>query len=60
MYYRNPDYFDVERRSKMAGAEPDAKPLTLPTRLLLSLGMILAPVLVIFLALGIGRLVSSL
>ena len=39
MYYRNPDYFDDERLSKMAGGEPDSKPVTLPSRLLLSIGL---------------------
>ena len=58
MYYRNPDYFDLERRLKCAGVEPYPKPQTLFARLLVSTGPVLSPVFAIFLALGIGRLVS--
>ena len=57
MYDRNPDYFDVERWSKMAGAK-DPRPEALQSRPLLSIGLILAPILIIFLALGIDRLVG--
>ena len=58
MYYRNPDYFDLERRLKAAGIEPDPKPQTLVGRLLVSTGPVLIPVSAIFLALGIGLLVG--
>jgi hypothetical protein len=60
MYYRNPDDIDLNRLAQAIRALPEPKPLTLPNRLVLSFGMILAPVLVFFLALGIGRLVDGL
>ena len=60
MYYRNPDYIDLDRLAKAVRDMPDAKPLTLPNRLLLSMGMIVAPVAAFFLILGIGRLINGL
>jgi len=58
MYYRNRDYFDVERRLKAAGIEPNPKPQTLLGHLLVSTGAVLIPVFAIFLAIDIGLLVG--
>ena len=58
MYYRNPDYYGLERRLKAAGVEPNPKPQTLLERLLTSTGAVLIPVFAIFLAIGIGLLVG--
>jgi len=60
MYYRNPDDIDLNRFAQAIRALLEPRPLTLSNRLVLSFGMTLAPVLVFFLALGIGRLVDGL
>jgi hypothetical protein len=60
MYYRNPDDIDLNRLAQAIRALLEPRPLTLSNRLVLSFGMTLAPVLVFFLALGIGRLVDGL
>jgi hypothetical protein len=60
MYYRNPDYIDLDRLAKAVREMPESKPLTLPNRLLLSMGMIVAPVAAFFLILGIGHLINGL
>ena len=60
MYYRNPDHIDLDRLTKATRSMPEPKPLTLPIRLALSFGMILAPVATFFLILGVGRLIGGL
>jgi len=60
MYYRNPDHMDLGLLAKAVCSVPKPKPLTLPNRLILSFGMIVAPVAGFFLILGIGRLIGGL
>jgi hypothetical protein len=60
MYYRNPDYIDVDRLANSVWAKPEPQPLSLANRLLLSVGLIVAPVAAFFLILEIGRLVAAL
>jgi hypothetical protein len=60
MYYRNPDYMDLDRFTKPVRAMPESKPLGPRERLLLSMGMIAMPVAALFLVLGLGRLVNGL
>jgi hypothetical protein len=59
MYYRNPDYSDVERLTRAIRAMPEPKPLSLANRLILSVSLIIAPVVTFFLILGVGRLVNA-
>ena len=59
MYYRNPDYFDVERLSRALRAVPEPKPMKLAGRIIFSVSLIAAPVVTFFLVLGIGRLVNA-
>lgn len=59
MNYRNPDYINLDRLTKAIRSMPEPKPLTLPNRLALSFGMILAPVAAFFLILGVGRLING-
>jgi len=59
MYYRNPDYLDVERVAKAGRAKREFEPVSLGGRLILSVGLIVAPVAAFFLILGIDRLVSK-
>jgi hypothetical protein len=49
MYYRNPDHFDVERLVTAVRAMPQPKPMNLAGRLILSVGLIVAPVVTFFL-----------
>ena len=60
MYFRNPDHIDVDWLVRAARAVPDPKPLSLPDRLVLSVGMIAAPAAAILLTLGIGQLAGVL
>jgi hypothetical protein len=60
MYYRNPDYIDLDRLTRTVQAAPEPKPLSLANRLLLSVGMIVAPVVAFFLILGVSRLIATL
>lgn len=60
MYYRHPGYIDLESLKYAIRAMPEPEPMTLAERLLLSVGMIVAPVLAFFLILGVSRLVSVL
>ncbi len=60
MYYRDPDHMDLDRLANAVGSVPRPKPLLLPNRLILSFGMIVAPVAGFFLILGIGRLIRGL
>ncbi len=59
MYYRNPDYIDVDRLKRAVHALPEPKPLSLANRFFLSAGIIAVPVVVFFLILGIDRLVAA-
>jgi hypothetical protein len=58
MYYRNPDYANVDRLTRAVRAMPEPGPLSLANRLLLSVGLIAAPITAFFLILGIGRLIA--
>jgi hypothetical protein len=60
MYYCNPDHIDLDRLTKTVRAMPEPKPLNLTNRLILSVGLIAAPVVVFSLILGVGRLVAVL
>lgn len=59
MYYRHPNHIDVERLKAAIRAMPEPKGLSLPNRLLLSVGMIAAPVLVFFVFVGISKLLAG-
>lgn len=59
MFYRHPDYIDLERLKTAVRAMPEPKGLTLSNRLLLSVGMIAAPVLVFFVIVGVSRLIGG-
>jgi hypothetical protein len=59
MYYRNPDYLEVDRLAKGGRAKHEFEPVSLAGRLILSVGLIAAPVVAFFLILGIDRLVSA-
>ena len=59
MYYRHPDYIDVERLQTAIRAMPESKGLSLSNRLLLSVSMIAAPVLVFFVIVRISRLIAG-
>ena len=58
MYYRHPDYIDLERLKGAIRAMPEPKPMKLAERRLLSVSMIVAPVLAFLLILGVSRLAS--
>lgn len=57
MYDRPPDYVAVERWTRAVRDVP--KPLSLPDRLLLTFGIILMPIVAVFLVLRIGRLIAA-
>lgn len=60
MYYRNPDYIYLAHFAKAARTPPsNPKPIGPLDRLLLSVGLIVAPVAAFFLILGIGRFMSG-
>lgn len=59
MYYRHPTPIDVERLKTAIRAMPEPKGLSLSNRLLLSVGMIAAPVLVFFVFVGISKLLAG-
>jgi hypothetical protein len=59
MYYRNPDHLIVGSLRKAAKLTPEFQPRSLSNRLILSVGMIVAPVVTFFLVLGIVRLVAA-
>jgi hypothetical protein len=60
LYYRNPDYIiDVDRLTKAVRTMSEPKPVSLANRLILSVGLIVAPVITFFLILGVARLVAA-
>jgi hypothetical protein len=60
MYYRNPDHYDVDRLTKVEKRNLEFQPRSLSNQLILSIGMIVAPVVTFFLVLRIVRLVAAL
>ena len=60
MYYRNPDHYDVDRLTKVEKRKLEFQPRSLSNQLILSIGMIVAPVVTFFLVLRIVRLVAAL
>lgn len=61
MYYRNPDYICLAHFTQAARTPPsNPRPISPLDRLLLSVGLIVAPVVAFFLILGIGRLMGGL
>ncbi len=60
MHVRNPGYIDIERFAKAVRAMPEPQRMSLANRLLLSVGMIVAPVIVFVVILGVARLVAAL
>jgi hypothetical protein len=58
MYFRNPDYLDVEHWAKIAGADADADPGLPQIRPLLSIALVLVPVLATFLVLAVAHSVA--
>ena len=60
MYYRNPDHIDPVRLNKAIRTARLSKPPSLASRLFMSVGMIVAPVVAFFLILGVDRLIAAL
>jgi hypothetical protein len=60
MYYRNPDNIDLDRLTKTVRPVPNLEPMSLSSRLFLSVGMITAPVVTFFLILGVSRVIAAL
>ena len=60
MYYRNPDYIDIDRLTKAVRAMPEPAPLSLANRIILSVGMMAAPVVAFFVILGIDHSIAAL
>ncbi len=59
MYRRYPDYIDLERLKTAVRAMLEPSGLNLSNRLLLSVGMIAAPILAFTVIVGINRLIAG-